>query len=124
LRKRENCGQEETEKVESRGCAGAGVYKFADGNVYDGEFKDDKKHGRGTRGGEGGGAVCLGVWEWRRDRTCESVAAALFGCGRADPSLLPSPAVEPGPGCECGPLRRRRPGEWAAAPRALWHYPI
>jgi hypothetical protein len=57
--------------------------------------------------------VCLGVWEWRRDRTCESVAAALFGCGRADPSLLPSPAVEPGPGCDVGRTVRGRRGEGA-----------
>ncbi len=28
-------------------------------------------------------------------------------CGLIPPSLLLSPAVEPGPGGECGPLRRR-----------------
>jgi hypothetical protein len=57
LRKRENCDEEKPEKVESRGCAGAGVYKWAcgqfAGDVFDGEWKDDKMHGRGTR--EGGG---------------------------------------------------------------------
>jgi hypothetical protein len=31
---------------------------------------------------ESGGAVCVGVWVGRRDRSCESVAAALRGCGR------------------------------------------
>ena len=31
---------------------GAGVFKDANGNVYDGEWKDDKKNGRGE--GEGG----------------------------------------------------------------------
>ena len=35
---------------ESRGCAGAGFYKFASGSVYDGEYQDGKEHGRGTRG--------------------------------------------------------------------------
>ena len=45
---------------ESRGCAGAGVLKFADGEVYDGKWKDDKKNGRGTRGlGRLGGVVCM-----------------------------------------------------------------
>jgi hypothetical protein len=117
LKNRENCGQKETEKVESRGCAGAGVYKGSDGNVYDGEYKDGNKHGRGIGGGGGRRSVCAGVWRGRRDRSYESVAAAMFGFGRADPSLLPSRAVEPGPGCECGPLRRFRPGEWAAARR-------
>ena len=32
---------------------GRGHYTFADGNVYEGELKNDKKHGRGTRGGGG-----------------------------------------------------------------------
>ena len=26
---------------------GKGIYKYADGDVYDGEWKDDKKHGKG-----------------------------------------------------------------------------
>ena len=29
------------------GVGGAGVFKWADGDVYDGEWKDDKKNGRG-----------------------------------------------------------------------------
>ena len=47
---------------ESRGCAGAGVYKSADGDVYVGEYKDDKKHGRGTRGWGRVGVYCVYVW--------------------------------------------------------------
>jgi hypothetical protein len=47
-RTRESSDQE---KVESRGGAGSGVIEWADGDVYDGEFKDGKKHGQGTRGG-------------------------------------------------------------------------
>ena len=53
LRKRADCDEEKTEKVESRGCAGAGVMKYANGSVYKGEWKDEKKHGRGIRGGRG-----------------------------------------------------------------------
>ena len=29
------------------GVGGAGVYKFANGNVYDGEYKDGEKNGQG-----------------------------------------------------------------------------
>ena len=36
------------------GVVGAGVYKATNGNVYDGEWKDDKKNGRGE-----GGRTCL-----------------------------------------------------------------
>ena len=28
-------------------CGGAGVFKLANGNVYDGEWKDHKRNGRG-----------------------------------------------------------------------------
>ena len=33
------------------GVGGAGVYKYANGNIYDGEYKDNKKNGRGEGGG-------------------------------------------------------------------------
>ena len=42
---------------------GAGVFKYANGNVYDGLWKDDKKNGRGE------GAGCLNLKSggaWRR----------------------------------------------------------
>ena len=28
---------------------GRGIYRWANGDVYDGEWKDDKKHGKGIR---------------------------------------------------------------------------
>jgi hypothetical protein len=102
---------------------GAGVYKWADGqfsgDVYDGEYKDDKKHGRGTRRGR---VEVQCVWNCGEGVETGPMRAWLLRClgvGGLTPSLLLSRAVEPGPGCECGPLRWRRPGEWAAAPRAL-----
>ncbi len=64
LRKRADCddSEEKTEKGESCGCPGTGVYKYADGDVYDGEWNDNTKHGRGTRGGGGWrGSVCGSV---------------------------------------------------------------
>ena len=30
--------------------SGAGVFKLANGDVYDGEYKDDKRNGRGAVG--------------------------------------------------------------------------
>jgi hypothetical protein len=60
LRKRADCDQEQTEKGESRGCAGAGVYKYANGDVYEGEFMNDNFNGRGTRGGGGRGCSVSG----------------------------------------------------------------
>ncbi len=57
------------------------------------------------QGGEGVCSVCLGLWGGRRDRSYESVAAALFGCGRADPLPTPLPC--------CGAGARMR--VWAAA---------
>ena len=30
-----------------------GVFKLANGDVYDGEYKDDSKNGRGAGGGRG-----------------------------------------------------------------------
>ena len=59
-RERADCDEEKTEKVESRGCAGAGVFKYTNGDVYDGEWKDGNKHGRGTRGGGGQGCIVSG----------------------------------------------------------------
>ena len=42
---------------------GAGVYKWPDGSMYDGEWKDGKPHGRGAVGaGRGGG---MGGRDWR-----------------------------------------------------------
>ncbi len=35
--------------------ARAGVFKYANGDVYDGDWKDDKKHGKGALGARGGG---------------------------------------------------------------------
>ena len=34
------------------GVGGAGVYKYANGDVYDGEWKDEKMNGRGAAGVE------------------------------------------------------------------------
>ncbi len=60
MRKKEDSDLEKTEQGEWRGCAGAGIYKYADGTVYNGEWKYGKMYGRGIRGGEGGGASVCG----------------------------------------------------------------
>jgi hypothetical protein len=66
---------EKTEIGESRGCAGAGVYKAANGDVYDGEFKDNKFNGRGARGG--GACVCVRVC------VCACACVCVCVCARA-----------------------------------------
>ena len=38
------------------GYGGAGVFKYADGDVYDGEWKDGDRNGRGE--GRGGSFLC------------------------------------------------------------------
>ena len=52
----------EGEKIAAGQYHGRGVYRYADGNVYEGEWKDDKMHGRGVfRYADGD--VYEGEWE-------------------------------------------------------------
>ena len=41
---------------------GKGTYKYADGRVYEGDWKDDNKHGKGTFKSPDGG-VYEGDWK-------------------------------------------------------------
>mmetsp|Transcript_20605 Transcript_20605/g.43262 ORF Transcript_20605/g.43262 Transcript_20605/m.43262 type:complete len:122 (+) Transcript_20605:2-367(+) len=48
---RTTCTKDSTRTTKKNG---RGVYRFANGNVYDGEWRDDKMHGRASCAGDGG----------------------------------------------------------------------